>query len=324
MDPVGRMRAALRRAVRTVRSSTAVARARRWRRDRADDAPEIAREAERFSHQDNRRRRELVWTAIPYFREQIAASFDLHAHLREHLAGRDELRALTLACGDMSGEYRMFRRLGVGEIDAFDVSPGQREKFYRDVFDGSAAVTYTIADVNTIELPRHRYDVVYLQHAYHHVVRLEHVAGELRTALKPDGVLAIVDYIGANRLQRTPRQRDLCGAIWRALPERYRVRPNGRVFAELRIPDPKKLSPYEAVRSEEILGVLDDHFEPIAIYLYGGILFPLFNGTAQNYTNSPADQALLRVMWDLDRWLLDHDGIEPNFVQALYRPRPKR
>lgn len=281
----------------------------------------LTAEAQKFSTQDNRARRKLDWSAIPYFRMRIAEHLDLGASVARHLAHRDRPRALTLACGDMAGEYQLLKRVGVTAIDAWDISEGQRDKFTRYVYDGAIPVDYAIADVNEIVLEPDRYDLVYLQHAYHHVERLEHVADQIRAALKPDGILAITDYVGANFLQRTPRQRDLCSAIWRTLPERYRVRPSGKVFAELRIPPREALSPHEAVRAEEIVGVLEARFEPQETFLYGGILFPLFNGCAENFTDSAEDQEFLRVMWDLDRWLIGSGSIEPNFIKALYRPR---
>ena len=113
----------------------------------------------------------------------------------------------------------MFKRVGVAEIDASDISEGQRAKFFE------------------------RYDLVYLQYAYHHIEALEHVADEIAKSLKPHGIFAISDYIGANFLQRTPRQRDLGGAIWRALPERYRMGMNGRIVPNLHIPSKASLPP---------------------------------------------------------------------------------
>ena len=46
-----------------------------------------------------------------------------------------------------------------------------------------------------------------MQQAYHHIEALEHVADEIAKSLKPGGIFAISDYIGANFLQRTPRRR---------------------------------------------------------------------------------------------------------------------
>ena len=287
----------------------------------ASDA--LTEEAQRFSEMDNRYLRDVGLGSVPYFREQIAANLDLAASIRRHLAGRDHTAALTLACGTMTGEYRLLKRVGIAQIDAWDISEGQREKFYRDVYDGEVPVTYGIRDVNEIELEPSRYDVVYLQHAYHHVEALEHVADEIRTSLKPGGILAIVDFVGGNFLQRTPRQRDLCGAIWRTMPERYRIARNGKVVPELRIPPKDSLPPYEAVRSEEILPVLRARFEAEELFLYAGILYPLFNGFAQHYTDSAEDREFTRIMWDLDRWLIETGNIEPSYMKAIFVPRPR-
>ena len=104
----------------------------------------------------------------------------------------------------MTGEFGFLKRMGVAEIDAFDLSVGQRRKFLDNVYDNSIPVNYTIADVNDIELAAGRYDVVYLQHAYHHVERLEHVADQISDTLKPDGTLAIIDYVGATPAADAP------------------------------------------------------------------------------------------------------------------------
>jgi 2-polyprenyl-3-methyl-5-hydroxy-6-metoxy-1,4-benzoquinol methylase len=220
----------------------------------------------------------------------------------------------------MSAEYPFFKNVGVKEIDAFDISEGQRDKFLA-VYDHAVPVNYMIADANTIELEPERYDVVYLKHAYHHVEALEHVADQIVKALKPHGILAINDYIGTNFLQRSPRERDLCGAIWRSMPERYRIAFNGRVVPELRIPAKHTLPPYEAVRSEDILEVLTTRFETREMVGYAGILVALFNGFAHLYTDSPEDEAFVRIMWDLDTWLLQSGAVAPNIMKAIFAPR---
>jgi hypothetical protein len=284
-------------------------------------ADALAEEAERFGNIENAYLRSEFWAALPVFREEIVKRFDMAAGIRRHLAGRDRPVALTLACGDMSGEYNLLKGVGISEIDAFDISEGQREKFYRDVYDGEVHVNYEIADVNAIMLEAARYDLVYIQFAYHHIEQLEHVADQIRIGLKDDGILAIVEYIGTNYLQRSPSQRDLCGAIWRAMPERYRIARAGHVVQELRIPPKDSLPPYEAIRSEEILPVLQSRFEAEEIFFYGGILMPLFNGFASNFTESPEDERFQRVMWDYDRWLLATGAVEPDYMKAIFIPR---
>jgi SAM-dependent methyltransferase len=281
----------------------------------------IAEEAQRFGDQNNQAYRGTSWMAIPYVRKQVVRLFDLPGYVARHLSDHPHPVALTLACGDMSGEYGLFKRVGVAEIDASDISEGQRAKFF-ERYDGKIPVNYTIGDANEIELEAERYDLVYLQHAYHHVEALEHVAGEIAKSLKPDGIFAISDYIGANFLQRTPRQRDLGGAIWRALPERYRIGRNGRVVPNLHIPSKASLPPYEAVRSEEILEVLSAHFDIREFVSFGALLMPLFNGFVHCYTDSAEDQEFIRTMWDLDQWLIKTGAVEPNFMKAILVPKP--
>ncbi|MDX1745870.1 MAG: class I SAM-dependent methyltransferase, partial [Halobacteriales archaeon] len=261
------------------------------------------------------------WGAIPYFRSRMSEQLRVGPVAKKLMRDRLAPVGLALACGDMAGEYGFFKRTGITEVDAYDISPGQRDKFYDRVYDGEIEVNYLIADVNEIQLPENRYDLVYLHHAYHHVEELEHVADQILESLKPDGVLAVVDYVGANFLQRTERQRDLCSAIWRTMPERYRLNQKGQVVSKLRIPPKESLSPYEAIRAEDIVEVLDERFEVEERFFYAGILFPLFNGFARNYDDdSEADQEFLRLMWDLDRWLIETGNIEPNFMKAIYRP----
>jgi SAM-dependent methyltransferase len=280
----------------------------------------IAEEAQRFGDQNNQALRGASWMAIPYFFDHVLALFDLVGTVREHLRDRPHPVGLTMACGDMFGEYGFFKQVGVAEVDASDISEGQRAKFY-ERYDGKIPVNYTIGDANEIQLEPERYDVVYLQHAYHHIEALEHVADQIAKSLKPGGIFALSDYVGANFLQRTPRQRDICSAIWRTLPERYRIGQSGRVIENLRIPSKENLPPYEAVRAEDIMGVLHERFEFRNYVAFGGLLMPLFNGFVHNYTDAPEDQEFIRLMWDLDQWLINNGAVEPNFMKAILVPR---
>jgi hypothetical protein len=102
----------------------------------------LIEEARRFAEQDNQYLRDVSWSALPVFRHQIGKHLDVAAGVSRHLIGRDNPMALTLACGDMAGEYPFLKRVGVAEIDAFDVSEGQQEKFLSDVYDGQLPVNY--------------------------------------------------------------------------------------------------------------------------------------------------------------------------------------
>ena len=143
-----------------------------------------------------------------------------------------------------------------------------------------------------------RYDLVYLQHAYHHIERLERrptrcasaqAVRQPRDRRLRRGQLPAAHAASAGSVRGDPG--GLC-------PSAIGVRPSGRAVRQLRIPDKASLSPYEAVRAEDILAVLDARFERRESFFFGGILYPLFNGIGQNFTGSETDQDFLRVMWD--------------------------
>ena len=93
-------------------------------------ADRIAEEAQRFGDQNNQALRDASWMAVPYYFDEVLKLFDLVGYVRRHLRDRPHPVALTMACGDMFGEYGLFKEVGVAEIDASDISEGQRAKFF--------------------------------------------------------------------------------------------------------------------------------------------------------------------------------------------------
>ena len=281
----------------------------------------IQTEARLFGEQDNAKQRSSAWSSIAYFQHQLRDTFDIGSVARAHLTGRRSCRALALAPGDMQGEYPFLEGLGVTAIDVIDLSPGQRGKFFAREPAPTIDVTYDIADINQVELPAKTYDVVYVQQAFHHFEALEHLAAQVNGALRDDGIFVVIDYIGANYLQRTPNQRAFCQAIWERMPERWRRDAGGRVHETLFIPRRKNLSPFEAIRAEEIETILARTLKPMASDRFAAILFPLFNGFAHNYTNDATDRAFIEKMWALDRRLIAAGDVEANFLRAIYAKR---
>jgi len=280
-------------------------------------------EAGFFGKQDNSKGRSTAWSSIPFFQQQIGKHSNLPMLIHPLLPPNKKLKALTLACGDMTGEYQFLRNLGVASIDAYDVSPGQREKFFRRMMGKlDLEVEYHIEDVNIIQLEENHYDIVYVQQAYHHFEALEHISAEINKSLTNTGIFVLIDYIGKNFLQRTETQKRVCQYIWDRLPEKLRVDLHGKVRERIQIPEIKNLSPFEAIRSEDILDTLSSSFKSEHQFLYGAILFPLINGFAQNFTDSEEDLKLLQQLWDLDRLLIETQLVEPNFIRAVFSKKP--
>lgn len=285
----------------------------------------LRREAAVFSGKNNDLVRSIAWSAIPYFSKQLLRKLDILAESRKALGRREERRMLTMACGDMTGEYRFLGKCGATFIDAYDISEGQRARFFEKVHDGEIEVDYRIADVNAIDLPPLTYDIVYMQQSLHHLIEIEHVLDQIAKTLKTDGIFVLNDYVGEPFLQRGPRQRQVCGAIWAQLPPRLRTDIHGRVNDSLFIPAKSGLSPFEAIRSDLILPTLRDRFVAHAEVLFGGVVFPVVNGFASNYVaETEPDETIVRMLWALDEELVATGCVEPTFVRGVYIPKNRQ
>lgn len=285
------------------------------------NATPLAKEAEFFSAIDNKRVRDAGWSSVPHINGKILKEIDVRAEALKCLAGKSDIRALTLACGDMTGEYAFLKGLGATQIDAYDISEGQRAKFFAK-YDREVPVSYKIADVNTLDLPAQTYHVVYMQQSLHHIENIERLLGQIHDALTDDGIFVLIDYVGEPFLQRTAKQREIGQKIWQHLPDRLRVNASGKINKALHIPSKDSLSPYEAVRSDVILPSLKNIFFVEKMFLYAGLLFPILNGFAFNYDErNENDVLLIKLLWELDRILIDNGALEPNFVRGIFRKR---
>ncbi|CAJ1379656.1 unnamed protein product [Effrenium voratum] len=150
-----------------------------------------------------------------------------HVHCLEKKSGKR--RGLTLGCGPMAGEYPMLKSFGVDSIEAYDTAEGMYQKFLEFQPNPEIPATYHVMDVNEIHLEEGAFDAIYIQHAYHHFERIEHVAEEISKVLKPSGVFVITDWIGPNFLQRTP-QLAVMNNLWHHMPAKWRTDRMDRSF----------------------------------------------------------------------------------------------
>jgi SAM-dependent methyltransferase len=230
---------------------------------------------------------------------------------------------LVLGCGDMAGEHTMFidPQLPFAEIDAYDISPKSIERA-RHLTDGKGLkVNYYVDDVNQLTLPADHYAFIVIFHSYHHFEQVDHIAQQVNKALRPGGVFYTVDYVGARKLQWTDLQLSYARPLLQLLPEKYRRDAYGQQRQTVnRVPE-SFFSPDEAICSDLILSALDRHLQVIYQYNWAGLLYPLLEGIAFNFTTSEEDLALLRLLFNLDCALCQSGAIEPNFTLTLAMKR---
>ncbi|MBZ0291970.1 MAG: methyltransferase domain-containing protein [Anaerolineae bacterium] len=112
------------------------------------------------------------------------------------------MRTLELGCG--SGWLTLAMAQRGAQATGMDISERALEvaRRYAESLGESlrGSVTYATADLNTIELPAARYDVIAVKGTLHHLMRMDHVIAEMHKALKPSGLLWVSDSHGEESL----------------------------------------------------------------------------------------------------------------------------
>lgn len=196
-------------------------------------------------------------------------------------------RALNLGCGFGDLEAHALALGFVREFDSFDVSPAALDAARARL--RGRPVNFELCDVNQMELPPEKYDAVFAGSSLHHFTELPRVLDQIVRGLLPGGWLVFDEYVGPSRFQWRDSQLRLVNEVLAALPHRYRRDLRGGLRRKKRVYRPpldesNRDSPFEAIRSEEILPLVQARFQVQARRDYGGgLLHPLLDGLAGNF-----------------------------------------
>jgi SAM-dependent methyltransferase len=186
-------------------------------------------------------------------------------------------------------------------------------------------ITYEAADLNFVELPKKRFDLVVAQTSLHHILFLERVAEQVWRSLKTDGYLWIHDFIGETQWQYDPKRLSLMNDILAALPEKLRKNKlNGQLLTQIERPEPGHLaSPFESIRSGEIMPVFQRWFTiEWKMEFDAFVRFVVPRGARAAYLENEDTMALFEILMLLDRLCIDEKIVEPRGGQYLMRPKP--
>lgn len=292
--------------------------------------------------------------------------------LERYLTDRLPLaRCLSLGCGTGALERRLAAAGAFVDCDAMDISPGSIARAAQHAQATGCDIRYTVENLNQVQLPRGYYDAAWSAGAMHHFEQLEHVFAQVAVALKPGGLFILHEYVGPNRFQFGPRQREILQACFELLPVPFRQLPLAsggpetpwgrrvgwfvrRAWDKLRDGDllptimrklrqarsrragsrPVKTSldlptarsveavdPSEAVRSAEIVPLLQRDFHVIELKPLGGsILQFLLAGIAGNLDNE-AGERLLQLFFAIEDTLMETGQLQSDFAYIVARPR---
>ena len=193
----------------------------------------------------------------------------------------------------------------------------------------SRASLYDVADLNALNLPPRAYDAVWFNSSLHHVRELEAACDQVAAALKPNGFVFINEYVGADRFDFSNRQKEAIRAAFALVPDRYRrsfVADGATVQPAPFIPDPREVEavdPSEAVRSSEILKVVEERFDIVARHDAGGTLLQfMLQGIAGNFrSDDPGSLAVLEMLFRIEDTLIDGGDLGSDFVLVVARSK---
>ncbi len=156
-------------------------------------------------------------------------------------------------------------------------------------------------DLNFVELKSNTYDFVLCHGILHHLINHEHVLYQINQSLKPNGLLLIYEYVGESRCQFTEERLTYLRGMF---PD-FKLR-NVPVW---------KVDGFEAIRSFDLLGLIEAQFGPSCERMvnYGSVFVPLV------ICNWPAAQRQMERIVELDAEISQRGELSPCYHMGVYR-----
>ena len=261
--------------------------------------------------------------------QQAGAELKLNRHslnfihlLKKHCVAPS--LGLSLACGSGRAERLILKHGICHDFHGIDIAADALEEAKKIARKQNLNIIYKQGDINSIKLPSNTYDLVVTQNCLHHVLQLEYLAEEIAQSITSNGVLWIHDYIGETQFQYTDERLYWINKILALLPERMVTNKlNGKVIREIVRPEPGKLvSPFESIRSAEIIPIFLERFDVIEKAEFDSILRLIFPfGSKEEYLKNEESKALLELLLLLDDLLIKNKILSPTGGQYLLKPK---
>jgi|GEM_PF-850260 2-polyprenyl-3-methyl-5-hydroxy-6-metoxy-1,4-benzoquinol methylase len=231
-------------------------------------------------------------------------------------------RGLSLACGSGHAERDFINKNICKNIHGIDVSEAAIEEAKR--LSEGMPITYEVGDLNKITLEHDKYDLVIAQSCLHHIIELEHLAEQIAGCLKTDGYLWIHDYIGESQFQYSDEKIFLANRIIECLPDKYRYDSIHKrsIPPVTRRPIGKLASPFEAIRSADIMPVFLKYFDIIVSFESNAVFHLLCpKGTREEFNKTEEGRELVKDFLELDRLILKYKIIQPSIGKYLLKKK---
>jgi SAM-dependent methyltransferase len=216
---------------------------------------------------------------------------------------------LSIGCGPGPLERDVLAKGICSAVEGIDFSPEAIEEARRGAEEArlSHLLHYRVEDVNALEIPAARYDIVFFHGSLHHVRSVERVLAQVRKSLKPGGLLYLDEYMGPSRSEWTDQLWSFARSAFDALPAEVRNREN------LMIPLPLD-DPLESIRSSAIRPETAKLFRVLEDRPYGGnILWFVFPCLDMQRLREDTTGILTRLI------ALEDHLLEKGWVESYFR-----
>jgi Methyltransferase domain len=237
--------------------------------------------------------------------------------------------ALSLGCGYGVLERHALSVDIANRFEAMDLSPEAIDVARReaDAVRLGDRVSYEARDLNSVQLNPGGYDAVFAVQTLHHIEALEHLLDQIRRSLTDRGLLVVHEYVGPTRFQFAADRLPLMNDLLLALPESHRRSlRTGHLKTEVLRPKEKEVygvDPSESVRSDEIMGLIEERFEIVYRADFGGTLLQfVLSDIAGNFDPAdPKDVAMIDLVCLYEKTLIDKGVLPSDFVYLVAQSR---
>ena len=180
-------------------------------------------------------------------------------------------RGCALGAGGTKQRTRILQQNPKLHLTIYDISTESLAELRRELgsqFPGRV-VTEEV-DLNFVKLPENSFDLFISSGCMHHLYNLEHVAFQINKSLTPDGYFFLEDYVGEARFQfPEEKKRMFEEALAKAQQRQSSLRHWRIVWPDL---DDWSFSPFEALRSDETLGIFRRYLTEVEVRSAGAIV----------------------------------------------------
>ncbi len=232
--------------------------------------------------------------------------------------GHPPARSIELGCGSAGRSLRLFEQGLSRCVDGIDVSADRVAVAEQNRATCRAPGVFRVGDANALSLLPRTYDLIFSCHSFHHFVALEHVMAQVHQALTPQGVFVLEEFVGPTQFQWTDTQIEVVRGLTSLIPERLRMLRWGTVKSHEGRPTPDEVvavSPFESIRSAEIVPLFHQHFDVVAVRALGGTLqHLLYNGIIHNFADDDAEaRRCLQAVIEIEDALIDAQALPSDF-----------